>query len=172
MGEPETCEGSSGPLARRTGRPRRVCPGLPSAAGKRSAGRRALGFDARHPWRAPFGSPAAVQFRSRRNCQAKQGEPEKDKSPVDCWPGERPSQEGLGRYASEAGTAKRRGGSKESAVHADRRMERSQKNKQADNGGSWPTRGQTVTPYPLRQQQQSCLKSSLYALRGDIRVSG
>ena len=27
------------------------------------------------------------------------GEPEKDNSPVDCCPGERPSQEGLGRPA-------------------------------------------------------------------------
>ncbi len=41
--------------------------------------------------------------------QATQGEPEKNNSPVDCCPGERPSQEGLGRYASDAGTAKRRG---------------------------------------------------------------
>jgi hypothetical protein len=37
------------------------------------------------------------------------GEPDKDECPVDARPGERPSQEGLGRYASEAGTAKRRG---------------------------------------------------------------
>jgi hypothetical protein len=36
------------------------------------------------------------------------GEPDKDECPVDARPGERPSQEGLGRYASEAGTAKRR----------------------------------------------------------------
>ena len=40
------------------------------------------------------------------------GEPEKDNSPVDCYPGERPSQEGLGRYASDAGIAKRRDGAK------------------------------------------------------------
>ena len=31
------------------------------------------------------------------------------KGPVNLSPGERPSQEGLGRYASEAGTAKRKG---------------------------------------------------------------
>ncbi|MFQ5754693.1 MAG: hypothetical protein ACE5H7_01235 [Acidiferrobacterales bacterium] len=36
------------------------------------------------------------------------GEPEKDNSPVDCCPRERPSQHGLGPYASDAGTAKRR----------------------------------------------------------------
>ncbi len=47
MGEPETCQGSSELLAQRTGRPRRVCPGLPSAAGKRSAGRRAQDLQAR-----------------------------------------------------------------------------------------------------------------------------
>jgi len=40
------------------------------------------------------------------------GEPEKDNSPVDCYPGERPSQEGLGRPAkrrrdSEALAARR-----------------------------------------------------------------
>ncbi len=69
-GEPETCQGSSGPLARRTGRPRRVCPGLPSAARERSAGRRTPGFDARQPWRTPCGSPTAVQFRFRRICRA------------------------------------------------------------------------------------------------------
>ncbi len=40
-------QASGGRLARRTGRPRRVCPGLPSAAGKPSAGRRAQDLQAR-----------------------------------------------------------------------------------------------------------------------------
>ncbi len=40
-------QASGGRLARRTGRPRRVCPGLPSAAGKRSAGRQAQDLQAR-----------------------------------------------------------------------------------------------------------------------------
>jgi len=50
--------------------------------------------------------------------QAQQGEPEQDNSPVDCCPGERPSQEGLGRYASEAGTAKHRGVAQEGKPRA------------------------------------------------------
>ncbi len=61
MGEPETCQGSSEPLARRTGRPRRVCPGLPSAAGKRSAGRRSQGLQAR----ARTGKRSKARVRAR-----------------------------------------------------------------------------------------------------------
>ena len=44
---------------------------------------------------------------------AEQGEPDKENGPVDCCPGERPSQEGSGRYPSEAGKAKRRGGAQQ-----------------------------------------------------------
>lgn len=43
-----------------TGRPG-FRPGLPRR-------RTALGFDARHPWRAPFGRTTCVQIRSRRIC--------------------------------------------------------------------------------------------------------
>ncbi len=45
----------------------------------------------------------------RQRAQMPVGEPDKDECPVDTHPGERPSQEGLGRYASDAGTAKRSG---------------------------------------------------------------
>ncbi len=79
MGEPETCQGPGGALARRTGRPRRVCPGLPSAAGKRSAGRRAAGLQAR----------ARTAKRSKACVRVKDGgKPEKGGGPVNPRPGE------------------------------------------------------------------------------------
>ncbi len=51
---------------------------------------------------------------ARRNIvKAPGGEPETDNSAVDGCPGERPRQEGLGRYPSAAGKAKRRGGAQQ-----------------------------------------------------------
>jgi len=64
-----------------------------------------------------------VPKRSRGETESDEGprgEPDEDNGPVDGCPGERPSQEGLGRYPSGAGSAQRR----------DRPVER------ADQGGS------------------------------------
>ncbi len=60
----------------------------------------------------PVDLPPAERVRHGRrtpDLPAQLGEPETDNSPMDCCPGERPSQEGAGRYPSAAGNAKRRG---------------------------------------------------------------
>lgn len=55
---------------------------------------------------------------ARPDFERSRGETERDDSPVDCRPVERPSQDGSGRYPSEAGTAKRRGPAKKRTYEA------------------------------------------------------
>ncbi len=65
-----------------------------------------------HQEEGPVDLPPAERVRHGRrtpDLPAQLGEPETDNSPMDCCPGERPSQEGAGRYPSAAGKAKRRG---------------------------------------------------------------
>ena len=60
----------------------------------------------------PVDLPPAERVRHGRrtpDLPAQRGEPQTDNRPMDCCPGERPRQEGSGRYPSAAGIAKRRG---------------------------------------------------------------
>ncbi len=52
--------------------------------------------------------PAFLTGYRRQRAEITVVAPDKDECPVDARPGERPSQAGLGRYASDTGTAKRR----------------------------------------------------------------
>ncbi len=101
MGEPETCQGSSEPLARRTGRPRRVCPGLPSAAGKRSAGRQAQDLQARA--RRAKRSKARVRARAKGKPDKRRGSGE---SPPRRARAPRTVRTGLSSAAGKAGAKK------------------------------------------------------------------
>ena len=53
--------------------------------------------------------PAFLTGYRRQRAEMTVVAPDKDECPVDARPGERPSQAGLGRYASDTGTAKRSG---------------------------------------------------------------